>query len=137
MLSRIIKYHNFKILTSRTTLTVEAYSGACQTSKMELKSILKFFTKISILHAWQGIECNSESLSNNNELFLSYHHIGIDWNAFKTFKLLFAVYVASDCALESSFDVCTVVIKGAIIFNAGYQGGRKLPGVWKLQQLGS
>ena len=27
--------------------------------------------------------------------------------------------------------------KGAVIFNVGYQGGRKLPGVWKLQQLGS
>ena len=28
-------------------------------------------------------------------------------------------------------------INGAIIFNAGYQGGRKLPTVSKLQQLGS
>ena len=137
MLSKIIKYQNFKILTPRATLTEEAYSGACQTSKMELKSILNFFIKISILHAWQGIEYNSESLSNNNELFLSYYHIDIDWNAFKTFTLLFAVYVASDCALESSFDVCTAVIKGAVILNAGYQSGRKLPGVWKLQQLGS
>ena len=26
--------------------------------------------------------------------------------------------------------------KGAVIFNAEYQSGRKLPGVWKLQQLG-
>ena len=26
--------------------------------------------------------------------------------------------------------------KGAVIFNAGYQGGRKLHGVWELQQLG-
>ena len=28
-------------------------------------------------------------------------------------------------------------INGAVIFNAGYQGGRKLPTVSKLQQLGS
>ena len=28
------------------------------------------------------------------------------------------------------------VNKGEVIFNAGYQGGRKLPGVSKLQQLG-
>ena len=41
-------------------------------------------------------------------------------------------YFTSDCR-----NLFNCKLKGVVILNARYQGGRKLPRVWKLEQLGS
>ena len=92
-----------------------------------------------ICWSWSySLTINKKVSVNNFEIWIVDFNIKFIWIFFQFLR--YSIELTSN-VISMIFECLRLkshsISKGAVIFNAGYQGGRKLPLIWKLQQLGS